>query len=84
MKVGKNMNYNLTRVRPERSKKRKLTETDLAQHTIRIAKNTKKAISLEASRLGISENMYINIILDRRDYPSIQKACNSHFKNETT
>ena len=68
------MEFNLKRARPERSEKRKITPADnqpLKRFTLRIPETLQSEIRKEAEDLGISESLYICVILETRDQEKI-------------
>ena len=69
------MKFNLKRVRPERYEKRKLVTKgeELAYLKLRVPLETKTDLTTEACKLGISENLYINAIVETRSLSKVKK-----------
>lgn len=63
----------LSRARPERSKKRVLTTKGNIASLYRLTPHIKAEIAKEAAKLEISESLYVNIILQNRNRELLQK-----------
>lgn len=66
----------LSRARPGRSKKLTLNSKDNVAVSYRMPVDLKKAIDREAKAQGLSQSLYINLILEERQKDT---ACNSYY-----
>lgn len=67
--------YNLKRARPERSEKRKIVSlgSKSVDIKLRVSAELKEEIAKEASDLGVSENLYLNAVIESRNLGKVKK-----------